>query len=77
MTTNSNRALDNMYYAIENIGKMQKAENASLILARVFFDAKYQEICELFLKYPDKNAFVKFMEYDQTHRQKYDEAMRR
>ncbi len=77
MATNPNRALENMLYAINLIGKTQKAENTTISLARVFFEAKYQEISDLFLQYPDKSIIGNFADYDPAHRQTYEDAMRK
>jgi hypothetical protein len=73
LETSQNRALDNMLYAIDLIGKAQKAENTALLLARVFFEAKYQEIADRFADYPDRSVIGKFADYDPTHQRDYEQ----
>ncbi len=77
LETNQNRGLDNMLYAIDLIGKAQKAENTALPLARIFFEAKYQEIADRFANYPDRSVIGRFADYDPTHKRDYDQAGRR
>jgi hypothetical protein len=73
MQASSNRALDNMLYAIDLIGKAQKAENMALPLARIFFEAKYQEIADRFSTYPDRSVITRFADYDPTHQRDYEQ----
>ncbi len=75
--TNQNRALDNMLYAIDLIGKAQKSENTALPLARIFFEAKYQEIANRFADYPDRSVIGRFADYDPTHQRDYEQGGRK
>lgn len=77
LETNQNRGLDNMLYAIDLIGKAQKTENTALLLARIFFEAKYQEIADRFADYPDRSVIVRFGDYDPTHQRDYNQQGRR
>jgi hypothetical protein len=77
LETNQNRALENMLYAIDLIGKAQKAENTALPLARIFFGAKYQEIADRFADFPDRSVIAKFSDYDPAHQRDYELGSRR
>jgi len=51
------RARKNIFRALDKIGKLQEKLNVPSLVIRAFFDAKYQEITEIFLKDPDREIF--------------------
>ena len=73
LATEQQKGLANMLAAIEAINSVRLRLNSSSVIVKQFFDAKYQEIAEAFLPYPDRSVFDKLSTYDQEHRDKYQE----
>ncbi|MCX6120991.1 MAG: DUF4835 family protein [Ignavibacteriales bacterium] len=71
--TERQKGLDNMLAAIEEINNVRIRQNASSVIVKQFFDAKYREIAEAFLAYPDRGVYEKLSTYDQEHRSTYQE----
>jgi hypothetical protein len=71
--TERQKGLDNMLAAIEAMNDIRLRQNAASVVVKQFFDAKYREIAEAFLAYPDRSVFEKLSTYDQEHRSTYQE----
>jgi hypothetical protein len=74
LSTEPQKGLDNMLIAIEAINDVRLRQNASSVVVKQFFDAKYKEIAEAFLTYPDRSVYDKLSTYDQEHRSEYQNA---
>ncbi|HEV8538114.1 MAG TPA: DUF4835 family protein [Bacteroidota bacterium] len=68
------KARKNMLSALEKIGKLQEKINATSLSVKLFFDAKYQEIAEIFSHDPDPAILTKLTSADPSHRQAYEES---
>ncbi|HEY5614477.1 MAG TPA: DUF4835 family protein [Bacteroidota bacterium] len=71
--TDKQKGLDNLLQAIEAIGELRKKQDPRSILVKAFFDAKYQEIAEAFLLYPDRSVFQRIVSADPNHQSTYQE----
>ncbi|HYQ86017.1 MAG TPA: DUF4835 family protein [Bacteroidota bacterium] len=71
------RARKNIFAALDKIGKLQEKINVRSLVIRTFFDSKYQEIAEIFLKDPDREVFARLSKIDPAHQTKYEEASQR
>ena len=71
------RARKNIFAALDKIGKLQEKINVRSLVLRTFFDAKYQEIADVFLKDPDREIFARLSKIDPAHQTKYEEASQR
>jgi len=67
------KALKKMYSALEKIGKLRVKNNHPIVVLKTFFDTKYLEIAEKFLKDPDPSIYAKLSKIDPAHQQTYDE----
>ena len=72
LTTDQQKALDNILKAIESINDLRHL-NPSSVLVKQFFDVKYKEIAEAFQNYPDREIYERLSGYDQEHRATYQE----
>ena len=65
--------LSSMLSAIESIAEVRQKQNPRSILIKAFFDTKYQEIAEQFLKYPDRQVYKRLAAADPNHQKTYEE----
>lgn len=63
----------NIAEAIRMIGELKKTADPRNQIIRTFFDAKYQEIAEIFIGYPDPKIFLDLAQMDPTHQNTYEE----
>ena len=73
LATEKQKALDNMLAAIASINDIRLRQNASSVVVKQFFDAKFREIAEAFQTYPDRSVYETLSTYDQEHRATYQE----
>ncbi len=73
LATETQKGLDNMLQAVETIGDLRRKQDPRSILVRTFFDSKYQEIAETFLKYPDRSVYQRIAAADPLHQGTYQE----
>jgi hypothetical protein len=73
LTTEPQNALNAMLKSIETINEVRRRQNPTSVIVKQFFDAKYREIAESFLMYPDREVFETISNYDQEHRTTYQE----
>ena len=71
--TENRKGLDNILDALESIYKVRQQSPMSLMV-KIFFDAKYKEIADIFLNYPDASVYDKLATYDPEHRSDYMDA---
>jgi hypothetical protein len=69
----SKKALDAMLHVIEQLADLRDRLSPRSITIRTFFDTKYLEIAEQFLKYPDPSVWQRLSKADPTHANTYDE----
>jgi hypothetical protein len=62
-----------MLDGLELIGAARKGADPRNLSMRAFFDAKYQEIGDVFKNYPDPSVFVKLANIDPAHLSTYEE----
>ncbi len=67
------KARKNILTALEKIGNLQKQINQNSLSIRLFFDAKYLEICDVFLKDPDLTIYSRLSKIDPAHQKNYTE----
>jgi hypothetical protein len=65
--------LNNMLAAIEAISDLRQKQDPRSVLIRAFFEAKYQEIAEMFLQYPDRTVYNRLSAADPAHQSTYQE----
>ncbi|MCI0565281.1 MAG: DUF4835 family protein [Nitrososphaera sp.] len=65
--------LNTMLREIEAIGELRKRQDPRSNLVKAFFDAKYQEIAEAFLPYPDRSVYQRLATADPSHQSTYQE----
>lgn len=73
LSINRSHALANILKALETIGKLRKEVNPRNIYIKSFFEAKYLEIAQLFVDYPDPNIYKKLAIIDPAHQTAYEE----
>jgi hypothetical protein len=73
LSTQRQKALENMLKAIESINDIRRRQNATSVVIKQFFDAKFREIAEAFQSYPDRQVYETLSTYDQEHRNTYQE----
>lgn len=71
LATETQTGLDNILQAVETIGDLRKKQDPRSILVKTFFDSKYQEIAETFLKYPDRSVYQRLATADPLHQNTY------
>ncbi len=69
---NEAKARKNMLSALEKIAKLRDKINQQSLVIRIFFDTKYLEIADTFLKDPDASVYAKLAQIDPSHQQTYD-----
>jgi hypothetical protein len=73
LATEPQTGLEKMLRAIEIISRTRQQQNQSSVLVKQFFDTKYLEIAEAFLKYPTRSVYDRLIAADPEHRKYYDE----
>jgi hypothetical protein len=73
LATEKQKGLENMLAAIGSINDIRLRQNASSVVVKQFFDAKYREIAEAFQTYPQRSVYETLSTYDQEHRSTYQE----
>lgn len=76
LATKPEAAFRNMASLIEKIAELKKTSNPKSILFRTFFEAKYEELAEVFKRYPDTSLLQLLTAVDPAHLNAYDQAMR-
>ena len=61
------RAYQNLLKAIQAVSDVRQKQSPTSIVAKQFFDAKYKEIGDVFLNYPDRSIFDRLSAMDQEH----------
>jgi hypothetical protein len=74
IATEQKKAQDNILNALESINDVRNRQNRTSIIVKQFFDAKFREIAEAFQTYPDRSVYDKLSNYDEEHRQTYQDA---
>ncbi len=77
LAINPARAQENIMRAIDIIAKVRNNVEPRNLAIRAFFDAKYQEIAEIFANYPDRTVYRKLSIIDPNHQKTYDDYMTR
>ncbi|MBI4428955.1 MAG: DUF4835 family protein [Ignavibacteriales bacterium] len=73
LATDPVQGLEKMLTAIETINQVRQRQNQPSVLVKQFFDAKYMEIADAFLRYPDRSVYDRLMAADPEHRKAYDD----
>jgi hypothetical protein len=73
LETESITGLTAMLSAVESIAEIRQKQNPRSILLKTFFDTKYQELAEQFLKYPDRAVYKRLTAADPNHQTTYEE----
>lgn len=71
------RARKNILTSLQKIANLQKKINRSTLSIRVFFDTKYLEIADIFLKEPDLTVYTELSKIDPAHQQTYSDYSQR
>ena len=74
LSFNPERGYANIIQAVESIGKVKKIADPRNIIIRAFFEAKYKELADVFMNYPDPAIYLTFSAIDPNHQKAYDEA---
>jgi hypothetical protein len=74
LATEQKLAQDNILNALESINTVRNRQNRTSVIVKQFFDAKYREIAEIFLTYPDRSIYDKLSNFDEEHRSTYQET---
>jgi hypothetical protein len=73
LSTEPVKGLDAMLQAIESIADLRQRQNPRSVLFKAFFDTKFQEIAESFLRYPDRSVYGRLTAADPNHQTTYQE----
>ncbi len=73
LATDPVKGLNAMLAAVQGIADVRQKQNPRSLLVKVFFDTKYQEIAESFLRYPDRAVYRRLSEADPNHQTTYQE----
>ena len=73
LSTEPLKGFNAMLEAIESIAEITQKQNPRSIVVKTFFDSKYQEIAETFLKYPDRSVYSRLATADPNHQIVYQE----
>lgn len=77
LATDEQKGLENMLTAIETISDLRRKQDPRSVLVRTFFEAKYQEIAEVFLRYPDRSVYNRLSAADPAHQGTYSDFSKR
>lgn len=73
LSTDPVKGLNVMLSAVQAIAEVRQKQNPRSVLVKAFFDTKYQEIAESFLRYPDRSVYHRLSEADPNHQITYQE----
>ncbi len=73
LSTDPVKGLNAMLASVQAIADVRQKQNPRSLLVKVFFDTKYQEIAEAFLRYPDRSVYRRLTEADPNHQTTYQE----
>ncbi|MEX2116305.1 MAG: DUF4835 family protein [Bacteroidota bacterium] len=73
LSTDPVKGLNAMLAAVQVIADVRQKQNPRSILVKTFFDTKYQEIAESFLRYPDRSVYRRLSDADPNHQITYQE----
>lgn len=73
VTGNPERAWSNILKALDMYAKARSYADARNIMIRSFFETKYMELADTFLKYPDERVYIKLSNIDPSHQTTYEE----
>lgn len=73
LATQDQKGMETMLRSIEAIGDLRKKQDPRSILVKSFFDAKYQEIAEVFLRWPNRDVYQRIASADPLHQSTYME----
>ncbi|MGA9119629.1 MAG: DUF4835 family protein [Bacteroidota bacterium] len=71
------RGRENVARAIDLIGAVRNRVEPRNLAIRAFFEAKYQEIAEIFANDPDRSIYQKLSLIDPNHQKTYDQYLNR
>lgn len=71
------KARKNIFAALQKIATLQQRINQNSLTIRLFFEAKYLEICDIFLKDPDLTIYTQLSRIDPAHQKNYEEYSRK
>ena len=74
LATDALTGLTNMLTAIESIADLRQRVDPRSMLVRVFFDTKYAEIADSFLRFPDRAVYARLAAADPLHSGTYQET---
>ncbi len=77
LAINRSRAQENIVRALDIIFKVRNNVDPRNLAVRAFFDAKYQELADIFADYPDKTIYRKLSIIDPNHQKTYDDYLNR
>lgn len=75
LATKPDVALKNMSGLIQKIGELKKTSNPRALLFKTFFETKYEELSDVFKKYPDTSMLQLLISVDPAHINAYDQAL--
>ena len=64
-------AYKNIITFIQNVADFKRSVNPSSLIVKAFFDAKYQELAEIFRDYQDKSILQLLSSVDPSHQSTY------
>lgn len=73
LATDALTGLTNMLTAVESIADLRNRVDPRSLLVRIFFDTKYAEIAESFLRFPDRTVYGRLATADPNHSSTYQE----
>ncbi len=73
LATENLKGLTAMVESIESIAEIRQKQNPRSVLIKAFFDTKYQEIAEMFLRHPDRSIYRRLSAADPNHQITYQE----
>ncbi len=76
LATKPEKAYANMIQLLNNIAQLKKTSNPRSVLFKIFFEAKYGELADVFKGYSDRSVYQLLVSIDQAHQAAYDEAVK-
>jgi len=71
--SNSPKSMKRILSSLDKIAKLKNKINQSSLIIRSFFDTKYLEIAEIFLKSANPSIYARLSRIDPAHQKTYDE----
>jgi len=71
LTVKPDLAYKNIIRFIQNVADFKRSVNPRSLVVKAFFDAKYQELAEIFREYPDKSILQLLSTVDPSHESTY------